>query len=76
MRHFLIYYSNGVIIPYIGKNLRGAKVEATKRTTYQMELDGIKIIIYEKNIDTPKYMKSFNRFTCKQSNIGKWIKIG
>jgi len=76
MKTYLIYYSTGIIIPHICKTLRAAKLEASKRLTYQMELNGAKIIIYEENINNPICMKSYNRFTCKQSNIGKWIKIG
>ena len=73
METYIISYNNGFHFAYTAKSLLSAKQEATKRTTYQMELDGIKITIYCNN--QPLVYKSFCRFTTKASNINKWITI-
>lgn len=74
MKTFYISYSTGITIKYICKSLLAAKQEATKRFTYAMELQGDSVVIYDNNDQAICY-KSFNRFTEKTYNIGKWIKI-
>lgn len=75
MKTYLISYSNGIIYAHVCKSLRAAKQEATKGFTYQMELEGLKVVIYEEDTNNPICYKSFCRFTQKSSSIGKWITI-
>ena len=75
MKTYFISYSNGIIFAHVCKSLRAAKQEATKGFTYQMQLDGLKVVIYEEHTNNPICYKSFNRFTEKSCNIAKWITI-
>ena len=74
MKTFYISYSSGITEEYICKSLLAAKQQATKGFTYAMELQGEMVVIYD-NDDNAICYKSFNRFTQKSSNIGKWITI-
>jgi len=76
MKIYLISYSNGYLFSIIAKSLRAAKIQATKMITYEQEVNGIKITIYEDSLDNVVCYKSYNKYTEKASNIGKWINIG
>jgi hypothetical protein len=74
MKTFYISYSSGITQEYICKSLLAAKQEASKGFTYAMELQGESVTIYDSDDNAICY-KSFNRFTEKTSNLGKWITI-
>ena len=74
MKTFFLSYSPGIPQKYICSSLLAAKQEASKGFTYAMELQGESVTIYDSNDNAICY-KSFNRFTQKSSNIGKWITI-
>ena len=73
MSTFYLHYSTGITQKFVCKSLTEAKKRATKGFTYQMELSGESVTIYHDNHAI--CYKSFNKFTQKSSNIGKWITI-
>ena len=75
MNTYFISYSTGITEKYTCKSLIAVKQQASKNFTYLMELKGESITIYDNDNYAICY-KSFNKFTQKSSNIGKWITIG
>tara|TARA_Y100001938_G_C7941346_1_gene354472 strand:+ start:80 stop:301 length:222 start_codon:yes stop_codon:yes gene_type:complete len=73
MKEFIIYYSNGCSLEFRGRSLLSAKRRATQGYTYQMELDGVSVVIYENG--EAICAKAFCRFTNKSGDIGKWRSV-
>ncbi len=69
-QQYIISYSTGHSFTSSAKTLCAAKKQATKNTTYEQELNGIKITIYlDDEIVTHK---SYCKFTTSYKNLGKW----